>query len=58
MVGDGSLVVSGTPDEVRQSDNSLARQFLKGASSGPVVFEYPPSDDFDRWLSRHREGVK
>jgi len=58
MVGDGSLVVSGTPEQVRQTDNSLARQFLKGASSGPVVFEYPPSADFDRWLSRHRGGVE
>lgn len=57
MVGQGKLLVAGTPDELRASEDPYVRQFLHGAPKGPVVFEYPESPDFTRWLSKRKEGL-
>lgn len=55
MVGQGTLIASGTPDELRASDNPYVQQFLQGATKGPVVFEYPETPHFQQWLAQ-REG--
>jgi len=49
LLADGTLAQSGTPDELRQSDNPLVRQFVHAEPDGPVSFHYPApdvSDDF------------
>ena len=40
----GSVVGHGTPDEIRQSDNPLIKQFINGEIDGPVPLHYPASD--------------
>lgn len=41
FVSEGHIVASGTPDEVRESSDPYVRQFVDGASDGPVPFHYP-----------------
>lgn len=36
MLHEGSIVYSGTPDEVRRSDNPVIRQFVEGRAEGPI----------------------
>lgn len=38
---DGMKVASGTPDDIRNSENEIVQQFLKGKSDGPLQFHYP-----------------
>lgn len=54
MVGQGRLLVSGTPDQLRASDNPYVQQFLHGKPEGPVVFEYPETPAFDRWYHERK----
>jgi phospholipid/cholesterol/gamma-HCH transport system ATP-binding protein len=37
----GKVIAQGTPDEIRRSDEPFVRQFVNGASEGPVPFHYP-----------------
>ena len=49
VLANGKIAAQGTPDEVRQSTDSLVHQFVSAAPEGPVRFHYPgPSvaDDF------------
>ena len=41
FVSEGRIVAQGTPDEVRASSDPFVRQFVDGASDGPVPFHYP-----------------
>jgi phospholipid/cholesterol/gamma-HCH transport system ATP-binding protein len=41
FVSEGRIVASGTPQEVRASDDPFVRQFVDGAPDGPVPFHYP-----------------
>ncbi|MBN2039019.1 MAG: ABC transporter ATP-binding protein [Spirochaetes bacterium] len=36
MLYEGRIIVSGTPDEIKNSDNPYLKQFLEGRSDGPV----------------------
>jgi phospholipid/cholesterol/gamma-HCH transport system ATP-binding protein len=36
MLHDGKIIHSGTPDETRESDNGIVRQFIEGRAVGPV----------------------
>ena len=38
FVSDGRIVAQGTPDEVRSSGDAFVRQYIDGASDGPVPF--------------------
>ncbi|MDO5679004.1 MAG: ABC transporter ATP-binding protein [Pelistega sp.] len=58
MVGQGRLLVSGTPDQLRASDNPYVQQFLHGKPEGPVVFEYPDTPDFERWYAARKGRLK
>ena len=44
VVGDGQVLVQGTPQELMQSDNPRIRQFMTGDPDGPVPFHYPAPD--------------
>jgi len=37
----GRIVVEGTPDEIRSSEDPLVRQFVYGQAEGPVAYQYP-----------------
>jgi phospholipid/cholesterol/gamma-HCH transport system ATP-binding protein len=37
MLHDGKIIFVGTPDEVRNSDNAIVRQFIEGRAEGPIV---------------------
>ena len=54
MVGQGQLLVAGTPDELRASDNPYVQQFLRGSPQGPVVFEYPETPHFQQWYAQRK----
>ncbi len=58
MVGQGRLLVAGTPEDLRASDNPYVQQFLHGKPEGPVVFEYPESTAFDQWYKARKERLK
>jgi len=36
MLHEGKIIFTGTPDEVRQTDNEVVQQFIKGSSEGPI----------------------
>lgn len=54
MVGQGTMIASGTPDELSSSDDPFVRQFLGGEPDGPIAFHYPASPAFDQWLAHHK----
>jgi phospholipid/cholesterol/gamma-HCH transport system ATP-binding protein len=37
MLHDGVVIFQGTPDEVRETDHPLVRQFIEGRAEGPIV---------------------
>lgn len=41
VLSGGKVIVRGTPDQVRESTETRARQFLDGQPDGPVAFHYP-----------------
>ena len=41
MLGDGTVLGHGTPDELRVSQDPRVEQFLNGRRDGPVKFHYP-----------------
>ncbi len=41
MLGDGTVLGHGTPDELRASKDPRVEQFLHGRRDGPVKFHYP-----------------
>jgi phospholipid/cholesterol/gamma-HCH transport system ATP-binding protein len=41
LLGDGRIVASGTPAELRASEDPYVAQFLHGRRDGPVGFHYP-----------------
>ncbi len=36
MIYEGEIIIDGTPEEVRNSDNPVVQQFLKGEADGPM----------------------
>ncbi len=41
ILANGKIAAQGTPDEVKQSDDPLVRQFVNAQADGPVKFHYP-----------------
>lgn len=56
IVGQGELKASGSPSDLKQSDDPYVRQFLDGSPDGPVAFDYPVTDAFEAWCQA--KGVK
>lgn len=44
VIADGSVAASGTPDELKDSELGLVRQFMNGLPDGPVAFHYDAPD--------------
>ncbi|MGE3296681.1 MAG: ABC transporter ATP-binding protein [Porticoccaceae bacterium] len=41
IIAEGRVVASGTPDQLRDSDQEVVRQFMRGLPDGPVPFHFP-----------------
>ncbi len=52
LLADGVVVAEGPPDALRDSDNALIRQFMRGGSDGPVSFHYPAESAAMEFLGR------
>jgi phospholipid/cholesterol/gamma-HCH transport system ATP-binding protein len=46
MLYDGKIVFKGTPDEIKNSDNPVVRQFITGAAKGPITTAERASEAF------------
>ncbi|MEY8875841.1 MAG: ABC transporter ATP-binding protein, partial [Leptothrix sp. (in: b-proteobacteria)] len=49
FIANGCIAAQGTPQQLRESDDPLVRQFVTAAPDGPVRFHYPAAsmaDDF------------
>lgn len=46
----GEIVASGTPEEVRNTNNPVVRQFIDGQVNGPFRFEYNTPLDYNKYL--------
>ena len=44
LLSGGSVVASGTPQELAKSDAETVHQFMTGSAEGPVKFHYPAPD--------------
>lgn len=58
ILGNGSLIAHGTPQQMRESTDPLVHQFVRGEPDGPVHFHYPAAaigDDFLRPDSVRKE---
>lgn len=44
IIADGSIIGQGPPQELKQHQSPLVRQFLNGLPDGPVPFHYPATD--------------
>jgi phospholipid/cholesterol/gamma-HCH transport system ATP-binding protein len=59
LLGNGKIVVHGTPEELKATDNPYARQFLDAQRDGPVAFHYPAApmhEDFGVGPGKHSDG--
>lgn len=54
MVGQGSMIASGTPAELSESNDLLVKQFLQGKPDGPIAFHYPNTAEFSTWLNKRK----
>ncbi|HUA25082.1 MAG TPA: ABC transporter ATP-binding protein [Steroidobacteraceae bacterium] len=44
LLSGGTVVASGTPQELARSDSETVHQFMTGSAEGPVKFHYPAPD--------------
>ena len=44
IIADGTVIGSGTPQELRERETPMVRQFMHGEPDGPVPFHYPADD--------------
>ncbi|HTV52310.1 MAG TPA: ATP-binding cassette domain-containing protein [Steroidobacteraceae bacterium] len=51
LIAEGRVIAQGSPQQLRDSDSSMVRQFLSGSPDGPVPFHYPAPDYFEQLLA-------
>jgi len=54
MLGHGSIVAEGTPDEIRNSPNPEVQQFIHGKPDGPIPLNLSQDEHKDHQLVRPR----
>jgi hypothetical protein len=47
MLGHGSIVAQGTPDEIRNSTNPEVHQFINGEADGPIPLNLSQEEHVD-----------
>ena len=55
LLSGGSVVASGTPQELARSDSETVHQFMTGSEEGPVRFHYPAPDYASQLLGSEKE---
>lgn len=55
MLHQGSILETGTPEEIRHSKNPLVRQFITGEAEGPISFLQQGGDYLDHLTSEVKE---
>ncbi len=50
LIGDGSILAQGTPEEMQKTNSTQVRQFMDGLPDGPVPYHYPAADYIDDLL--------
>lgn len=53
LVGQGKMIMHGTPDELENSQDEYVQQFLNGMPDGPIAFHYPTTPAFEAWLDKN-----
>ena len=51
LLADGTVIGTGTPTELLNSDDPRVRQFMQGQPDGPVPFHYPADNYCDQLLN-------
>ena len=51
LLADGTVIGTGTPAELLNSDDPRVRQFMQGQPDGPVPFHYPADNYLDQLLN-------
>ncbi len=54
LISDGHVVAAGTPDELRNDQSDMVRQFMHGLPDGPVAFHYDAPDYKQQLLGTHK----
>ncbi len=52
LIGQGTFVAAGTPEQMTASTDPYVQQFLQGNPDGPIGFHYPETPAFTRWLTQ------
>jgi phospholipid/cholesterol/gamma-HCH transport system ATP-binding protein len=55
LLSDGTVVASGSPQQLRADRSDFVQQFIRGMADGPVPFHYPAPDYRDQLLSGNDE---
>ena len=50
FMADGRVIAEGSPEEVKNTDNPMVRQFITGSVNGPYSFEYKTNLDYNTYL--------
>lgn len=56
LIGCGTLLASGTPKSLTESQDPYVRQFLNGNPDGPISFSYPQTSAFEQWLQYQKKN--
>jgi phospholipid/cholesterol/gamma-HCH transport system ATP-binding protein len=51
LISDGTVVASGSPQQLRADRSEFVQQFIRGMADGPVPFQYPAVDYHEQLLS-------
>lgn len=51
LLANGKVIAHGEPDEIKQSDNPLVKQFIEGHADGVVPFHYPATPYMEELLN-------
>jgi phospholipid/cholesterol/gamma-HCH transport system ATP-binding protein len=55
LISDGSVVASGSPDELKKDTSEMVKQFMHGLPDGPVAFHYD-APDYEKQLLGRQES--
>lgn len=57
IMANKTIIGSGTPDEIKNSDSELVQQFLRGEADGPVPFHFPAGDLAEQLIGHKIENA-
>jgi phospholipid/cholesterol/gamma-HCH transport system ATP-binding protein len=52
LLSEGKVVAEGSPEDLKASERTVVKQFMRGVADGPVPFHYPAPDYFEQLLDR------